>query len=1109
MNNNGNNNDMNAEEVPQPVKKRSVWKRVLKWTAITVCSIIALLLVAVTLVVWILTPPKLTRLVEEYGSEYLNADLRAERVELTFWSTFPHLTLEVDSLSLTARDVPEEYGDVAGVSKLSGTVNLLALLKYSVELKDLYVNGVRAKYVVFEDGKTNLDFLPSSEEEQKEKGSVPPPSISFNRFIIEDAGPIRYISLTDSTDVAINIANVTLNGEGMPEYMLSVRTDNSLRNRLLALDSLKVGLDGNIIYDLRNPESLELRKMRVEVDSFATDFTTRLHFGDTLTVSELEFKLPDWRLSRAVELLPEQYGKAVKDVTTDLSFTLEGKLNEPYRICLSDTTSSAPVPDMTLDVNVPSSELTWKRLHLQRIELAARIKTDPAGADRTVVDIERLIVAAKNIGFGIRGVVRTPLSNPSYDGIIKGGINLTDLPSEIYTKFASDLNGKIDTDVRLRASVNDFKPGRFHRIYLEGKVDLRGVEYISADTLTRLFTDSSELHFGSNIKYVNNSGAVADSLLSVSVKGDSLWLRQEETRMFITGYTVGAGTKVMKNRADSTIVPLGGVVRFERLRLEDPTDSISFTMRDATCNASVTTYEGDNRKPLIKLVFDNRFLYGGVPSGKVGLRGSHIDLTATFRERKARNSNGASVRRPGHISPQDEEETEQIDMEVDSGMRKLLDRWNIRGTIKAEAGRAFMRSIPAAHIFSNIDLTFNNDTIALHDFIYQLGSSDFTINGEITNIRRALTRKRRNTLGIKVDIHSDTIDVNYLSALAMQGGEFQDIPENELEAERLTNSGGTQTVTVKEDTTEMQALVIPSNIDGELSISARNLLYTDFMFSNFHGDVRIKNSTAQLRDLAATSSIGKVNLTALYSAPNRNEIEFGMGMKVDRFHIERMIKLIPAIDSLMPMIKDFSGIINADLAATAKVDSTMNILLPSLQAALKLSGDSLVLLDADTFKSLSKWLFFKNKKHNMIDRMEVEMTIDNNVLEIYPFIFDIDRYRLGVMGSNDLAMNLNYHISVLKSPMPFKFGINIKGNVDNMKIRLGGAKFKNNTVIERVSIADTTRINLVNQIENIFRRSARSGLRLGKSKAKINITDEPSDTLSGKELNMLDSIPRP
>ena len=132
----------------------------------------------------------------------------------------------------------------------------------------------------------------------------------------------------------------------------------------------------------------------------------------------------------------------------------------------------------------------------------------------------------------------------------------------------------------------------------------------------------------------------------------------------------------------------------------------------------------------------------------------------------------------------------------------------------------------------------------------------------------------------------------------------------------------------------------------------------------------------------------------------------------------------------------------------------------------------------------------------MIDHLSVELTVEDNQLQIYPFLFDIDRYRLGVMGTNDLAMNLNYHISVLKSPLPFKFGINIKGNIDDMKIRLGGAKFKENATAQKVSIADTTRINLINEIENIFRRSARTPIRLIGKKVDVSSQVTENETIS-------------
>lgn len=131
--------------------------------------------------------------------------------------------------------------------------------------------------------------------------------------------------------------------------------------------------------------------------------------------------------------------------------------------------------------------------------------------------------------------------------------------------------------------------------------------------------------------------------------------------------------------------------------------------------------------------------------------------------------------------------------------------------------------------------------------------------------------------------------------------------------------------------------------------------------------------------------------------------------------------------------------------------------------------------------------------------MSVDMIVENNRLQLYPFMFDFDRYRLGVQGYNDLEMNYNYHVSVLKSPLPFKFGINISGNPDDFKIRVGKARFNEKQAVADVALTDTTRVNLIQQFESIFRRGVRNSrfakLNVGKVPvaADINLN---ADTIS-------------
>ena len=239
----------------------------------------------------------------------------------------------------------------------------------------------------------------------------------------------------------------------------------------------------------------------------------------------------------------------------------------------------------------------------------------------------------------------------------------------------------------------------------------------------------------------------------------------------------------------------------------------------------------------------------------------------------------------------------------------------------------------------------------------------------------------------------------------------------------------------------MATLVIPSNVEANINVKANNIAYSNLMFRDFKGRLNVYKGAINLEQLTAATNVGGIDLNALYSAPSKEDASFAFGLGIKDFHIKQFLELVPAIDSLMPLLYGIDGIINANIAATTRISDGMNIDIPTLKAALKLSGDSLVLIDEATFKKIGKWLMFKHKEKNVIDSMNVEMIVQNSQLEMFPFIFDIDRYRLGVMGTNDMAMNLKYHIAVLKSPLPFKFGINISGNVDDMKIRLGKAKF--------------------------------------------------------------------
>ena len=113
-----------------------------------------------------------------------------------------------------------------------------------------------------------------------------------------------------------------------------------------------------------------------------------------------------------------------------------------------------------------------------------------------------------------------------------------------------------------------------------------------------------------------------------------------------------------------------------------------------------------------------------------------------------------------------------------------------------------------------------------------------------------------------------------------------------------------------------------------------------------------------------------------------------------------------------------------------------------------------------------------------IEDIDVQACVHDNLLQLYPFDFSFDRYRLRMLGVNNFNGALYYHIAVEKSPLPFPFGINIEGMFRNPQLRFGGAGY-NDKKAEKVTsqIINGDRVNLMRVLRGFLREFLCTGAR--------------------------------
>lgn len=1126
--------------------RRRVFWRVVKGFFLTVFwTVVALVLLTIgsaTTAVKLLTPERLTPLVNYCASAYLRADVKATRVELTFWHTFPRLTLEVDSLSVVSRSLapltdteraslPAGADTLMTVRGFAGGVNLAQLPLGRIALYDVVIDRPMINLVSVNDSVSNFNIV-SPTEPDTTTAPVIIPDFSIDRFAIVNAETFSYRSLADSLAGSVTLDRVELGGKGAPVYDVELRGD--LGSPLLKeynFEKVVMGLDGSVFWDKKHPHRIGFKNFVVDVDEIKANIDTDIDFADSLTVRMFDFRLSPVDVQSLAAHAPVAYAKAVKPLRTDMVIELRGRLTSPY--CLTDTSA---VPSFEARLTIPDCRVDYGRARFKRFGADVAVSFDGLNPDKSVIDLKRLVVEGPATSISAGGKATSLLSDPAVDFSMKADMVLDRLPAELKSLIPAVVSGRLHADLSVKGRKSYLSRNGFHRLKVDGSLRGADLDVSMPESDLKAWLRNVVVEFGTSKSFVRDDHRV-DSLLTASVKIDTASVDADGMEIALAGFAAGVGSANRRESVDTAAInPFGGAVRIGRLSVMSPADSSRLRLRDFACRGSLQRFEGERRIPQLALNMTARRISAGNPRSRYSLRESDIDVIAHIKPKKKMGAKTQAVydsiaslhpelsadslltlaraeRKRQHAARDSVDvgssDKEVVEFGLDSKMKELLRRWGVHGTVKAKSGRVFTPYFPLRNKLNDIDIEFSTDSLVLRDVKYKVGQSDFLINGTVSNLRRAMTSRRHVPIEIDFNLQSDTINVNELVRAMFAGGAYADRLTSDrpvLDLDKIDDDAALEKAISAESDTISGPFLVPHNIKASLKMRARNIIYADMLLKLFRGVIDVYDGAINLNRLSARTDLGSIDLSALYSAPDCKRMEFGFGVKIKDFHIDRFLTMFPSIDTIMPMLKDISGIVNADIAATTNIDTLMNFVVPTLRAAIKVEGDSLVLLDAETFRMLSKWLFFKDKKHNMINHMSVEAVVENSQLELFPFMFDIDRYRLGVMGHNDLSLNYDYHISVLKSPLPFKFGINLRGTPDDMKIRMGGAKFKENMVVERREIVDTTRVNLIKQMSAVFRRGV-TAARLGR----LNIGDggqapvlpAEADTLSRSDSLML------
>lgn len=409
-----------------------------------------------------------------------------------------------------------------------------------------------------------------------------------------------------------------------------------------------------------------------------------------------------------------------------------------------------------------------------------------------------------------------------------------------------------------------------------------------------------------------------------------------------------------------------------------------------------------------------------------------------------------------------------IRFDLNGTAKKYFREWEFSGNAGIRTGIIMTPYFPLRNILRGAALSITNNRISIDSIKVMAGESEIRAEGAINGLRRAMLRG--GNLDMDLKLSSNSVNADELLKAYNMGARYE-APESETSSE-MTNAEFFKQVTTDTVQTTHGAsslIVIPGNINARIDIDASGIQYKDLNITSFTSNIAIKERCAQMTGTSMRSNMGGFDLDAFYATRNKKDIRTGVCLDFKDITSERVIGMIPEIDSIMPMIGSIHGKLDCEVALTASLDTTMSVLMPTVNGIGRISGKDLSISDDEFFTSIAKKLKFRNKKKGEIDHLQVEVAIKDNKLEVFPFLLELDRYTLAISGVQNMDMSYKHHVSVLRSPLLIRLGLNISGpDYDHMKFKAGKALYRSKKMPSFTAVIDQTKNDLRYSIYNIF-----------------------------------------
>lgn len=454
----------------------------------------------------------------------LLAKVEIDDFDLTWFSTFPNLSMQLEGVRVTGESKEFKGVELANIKNLRADVGLWKVISGDqIEIDAIYLDEPKFDVRITNDGLANYDIVkPDSIKTPEEIEEPSNFKMTLKEYSITNA-QIRYDD--QSSNMFADIKNLNHSGEGdLTADVIDFKTKTTMDELTFDMDGMsylkkvKTDVDMNLLMEFTEKTSkftlkenvFKLNALTFDVDGFYAMLENKDEMDLKLNAEKATFK-------EFLSLIPTFYQSGYESMIANGSLAL----NATVKGIMDDKN----MPGWDAGLKVSNASIKYPDLPgtIKNIAIIAGSKfAGGENMDKMTIDIDKFHADFAGNTLDATLKMRNPMTDPLLQSGIKAKVDLATLGQVIPLAEGEKYSGKLDANIKLDGRMSSLEKEDYEAFKAEGLLTLKEMNYVSKELTKDVNIEEMAFRFSpKNLSLENLVGKTGNSDFKMSGKVDN------------------------------------------------------------------------------------------------------------------------------------------------------------------------------------------------------------------------------------------------------------------------------------------------------------------------------------------------------------------------------------------------------------------------------------------------------------------------------------------------------------------------------------------------------------------------------------------------------------